>query len=154
MLREPMDERIKALSLVLLRLWLAQEFVHAAFQKLSGGWMPPAWFVDLTLPPLLAWLGPQINWLVAGVGELVLGLALALGLFTRLAACGLLLITWVAVYAVHFDLGWAGWRQIETDAGQGFKLPLMIALMLLTLVAHGGGKWSAEQRLSQHSRRL
>jgi len=25
-----------------------------------------------------------------------------------------------AVYSVHFDLGWAGWNQIETDDGQGF----------------------------------
>ena len=129
-------------SLLLLRLWLGQEFLYAAWQKLSGGFAPPDWFVELDFPFWHQWLGPQLNWAAAGLGELVLGLALLAGLSTRWAALGLLYITWVAVYTVHFDLGWAGWRAIETDAGLGFKVPLMMALMLLVLLGHGAGRWS------------
>lgn len=141
----PLHSHLHDLSLLALRLWLAQEFLFAAMQKLSAGPLPPMWFLDVTLPVPLAWFGPQFNWLAAGVTELVFGLALLAGVFTRLAALGLLFITFVAVYAVHFDLGWAGWRLIETDAGNGFKVPLMIALMLLLLVGAGAGKWSLKQ---------
>ena len=129
-------------SLLLLRLWLGQEFLYAAWQKLSGDWAPPDWFVQLHFPVWHQWLGPQLNWSAAGLAELVLGLALLAGLYTRWAALGLLYITWVATYTVHFDLGWAGWRAIETDAGLGFKVPLMMALMLLVLLGHGGGRWT------------
>jgi putative oxidoreductase len=136
---------IREVSLFVLRLWLGQEFLFAAYHKLSGGLTPPGWFSQLDFPFPHGLLGPQVNWVLAGVGELALGLALVLGLYTRLAALGLLYITFIATYTVHFDLGWAGWRLIETDEGNGFKVPLMIAIMLLILVGHGGGRWSIGQ---------
>lgn len=80
-----------------------------------------------------------------GMAEAALGLALALGLLSRLAALGLLFITWVAVYSVHFDLGWLGWNQIETEAGQGFKVPLMLAVMLVAIAVQGAGRWSVDR---------
>lgn len=141
----PLRKQIGDAALLLLRLWLAQEFLYAAWQKLSGGFTPPDWFSQLSFPFPLDHLPAAFNWTVAGAGEGVLGLALLLGLGTRLAALGLLYITWVAVYTVHFDLGWAGWRFIETDAGNGFKVPLMMALMLLVLLGHGPGRWSIER---------
>jgi len=131
-------------SVFLLRLWLAQEFLLAALQKLKAGAHPPPWFATLDFPLPLSWLGPQLNWLAASYGELIFGLALVVGIFTRLAALGLLLITYVAVYTVHFDLGWAGWQLIETEAGNGFKVPLMMGLMLFMLATQGAGKWSLD----------
>ncbi|WP_245586986.1 hypothetical protein [Pelistega indica] len=41
-----------------------------------------------------------------------------------------------------------GWDQIETDDGQGFKVPLMIGLMLITLLGMGAGKISIDYLLS------
>ena len=129
---------------LLLRLWLAQEFMQAGYIKLNGGWHAPEWFVSLTFPAPVGWLPADLNWVAAGVAEVALGLLLLIGLWGRLAALGLLLVTWVAVYSVHFDLGWSGWNQIETDTGLGFKVPLMIALMLWALLASGMGRWSVD----------
>src|SRR5574343_512306 len=132
------------LGLLGLRISIAQEFLQSGLVKVSGGWMAPEWFAHLDFPGLVAWLGPDLNWVVAGWGELALGAALMLGLFSRASAVGLLFITWVAVYTVHFDLGWAGWNQIETDQGQGFKVPLMLGLMLLAIVPQGPGRYAVD----------
>jgi len=45
---------------------------------------------------------------------------------------------------VHFDLGWAGWRAIETDEGLGFKVPLMLGLMLFAVLTQGPGRFSLD----------
>jgi putative oxidoreductase len=136
-------------GLLALRLYVAQEFVQAGWMKLSSGFTAPEWFAGLDFPPVLAWLGPDLNWAAAGVGEVALGLALALGLAGRWAATALLFITWVAVYTVHFDLGWSGWNQIESEAGQGFKVPLMLAVMLATVVLQGPGRLSVDTLLAR-----
>lgn len=132
--------RLHDLGLLTLRLYAGQEFLLAGLTKLRSGFVAPEWFANLHFPAPLHLLGPNLNWLAAGSGEVALGLLLIAGLFTRFAALGLLFITYVAVVTVHFDLGWAGWNQIETEAGQGFKVPLMLALMLFTLLTQGGGR--------------
>lgn len=145
--RAQVPRRINDVGLLLLRLWLAQEFLLAGYTKLAGGLRAPPWFGSLAFPFPHDLLGADVNWLLAGVGEMALSLALALGLATRLTVAGLLYITYVAVYTVHFDLGWAGWNQIETDTGLGFKVPLMMALMLFTLLTQGGGQYALDTRL-------
>lgn len=141
---EAVRDAARDLGLLALRLWLAQEFVSAGVTKLSGGFEAPEWFAALSFPPVLRALPVDANWTLAGLGEIGLGAALCLGLFSRAAALGLLFITWVAVYTVHFDLGWAGWREIETEAGQGFKVPLMMAVMLLAIVTQGAGRYAVD----------
>ncbi len=140
-------EAIDGLGLLTLRLWVAQEFILAGLTKLSGDWLAPDWFKALQFPLLVRWLPADLSWIIAGLGELVLGAALVLGLMSRLAALGLLFITYVAVYSVHFDLGWAGWNQIETDNGLGFKVPLMLALMLAAILSQGAGRYSIDALL-------
>lgn len=137
-------EVIDGVGLLLLRLWVGQEFVLAGYTKLSSGIHAPAWFAGLSFPFPLGLLPGDLNWMVAGLAEVILGSALILGYCSRLSALGLLFITYVAVYTVHFDLGWAGWNQIETEAGLGFKVPLMLAIMLMALVAQGGGRYSLQ----------
>lgn len=135
-------ERLDGGGLLALRLWVGQEFAAAGWTKLSGGWHAPDWFAGLAFPLPVSLLPPDLNWLLAGGCELVFGLALLLGGWSRLAALVLMGITAVAIYSVHFDLGWAGWNQIETEQGQGFKLPLMLGLMLAVLLTQGAGRWS------------
>jgi len=143
-LRQRTPELLQALGLLGLRLFAGQEFLLAGWTKLSGGLQAPEWFASLAFPFPHGLLGPQLNWLVAGAGEVLLGAALLLGLCSRLAALGLLYITYVAVYTVHFDLGWAGWNQIETEQGLGYKVPLMLGLMLLAIVTQGGGQYTLD----------
>jgi len=135
---------LDGLGLLGLRLFAGQEFLLAGLTKLQHGTHAPEWFAGLDFPAPLHLLGPDLNWLSAGLGETVFGVLLILGLGGRLAALALLFITWVAVYTVHFDLGWAGWNQIETDAGLGFKVPLMLALMLLAVLSQGSGRYSLD----------
>lgn len=144
-LRAKAREKCDGLGLLLLRLWVGQEFALAGFRKLSSGWEAPAWFAGLNFPIPVSWLPASLNWGVAGVAELVLGVALVLGLASRIAALGLVFITYVAVYSVHFDLGWAGWNQIDSDDGLGFKVPLMLGIMLVAIASQGPGRWSLDR---------
>ncbi|MDF0604427.1 DoxX family protein [Neisseriaceae bacterium TC5R-5] len=143
-LHAKVSEKIDGLGLILLRFWVGQEFLQAGYKKLSAGLHAPDWFAGLDFPFPLYFLPIDINWVMAGLGEVVLSLALILGLCSRLSAAGLLFITYVAIYTVHFDLGWAGWSQIETGAGLGFKLPAMLAVMLFVLITQGAGKYSLD----------
>jgi len=142
-------EQMDGVGLLCMRLWLAQEFVSAGFTKMAAGWQAPEWFAGLSFPAPLSGLPVDANWVAAGMGEVGLGLALAVGLFCRFASIGLLFITWVAVYTVHFDLGWAGWNQIEAETGQGFKVPLMMAVMLGVILTQGGGRYSIDALLAR-----
>lgn len=139
---ESFTRSVDGLGLLVLRLWLAQEFALAGWTKLSHGGTAPEWFAALAFPGPLGWLSADLNWWLAGVAELLGAALLVLGWPVRLAALSLLFVTGVAIWTVHADLGWAGWNQIETEQGQGFKLPLMVALMLLALLSQGGGRWA------------
>lgn len=145
-------EHVDGLGLLALRVWAGLEFTLAGYMKLSAGVHAPDWFAGLAFPPPLNLLSADLNWLAAGTGELTLGLALMLGVYSRFAALGLLFITYVAVYTVHFDLGWAGWNQIETDKGLGFKVPLMLAIMLVAVAAQGGGRYALDALLPSRRR--
>lgn len=142
------NDLVADLGLLALRLWVGYEFLTAGYTKLAGGFTAPEWFAGLVFPVPHHLLGADLNWVLAGVGEVLLGALLVLGLGSRLAALGLLYITYVAVYTVHFDLGWAGWNQIDTEAGQGFKVPLMLAVMLLAVFTQGGGKYALDARIN------
>lgn len=138
------------IGLLGLRLWLGYEFGFAGWTKLQN-FQAPEWFAGLAFPLPLQGFSTNSNWVSAGISETVFALMLILGLGTRLASLGLLFVTYVAVYTVHFDLGWSGWNQIETEQGLGFKVPLMLALMLLTLVTQGAGKYALKGWVSKNA---
>ncbi len=141
---------VEALGLLALRLWAGYEFLMAGLIKLQD-LTPPEWFGSLTFPFPHTLLSAHANWVAAGVLETVLGTTLLLGLFSRWSSAALLYVTYVAVYTVHFDLGWQGWNQIDTEQGLGFKVPLMLALMLWTVLTQGAGRFSLDHL--RHTRR-
>jgi putative oxidoreductase len=129
-------------GLLVLRIFVAQEFLHSGFVKLTGGIHAPEWFAELSFPFPINLIPADMNWVIAGTNEFLFGLLILLGVYTRIAGLALLFIIYVAVYSVHFDFGWAGWNIIETDDGQGFKVPLMLAIMVFTIITQGPGRFS------------
>jgi len=146
-----------------LRLILAWEFWESGVTKLQG----KNWFADI---PWAAWqkgfpwpfstLTLELNWLAATWGELVFGLMLLFGLFTRFAAVALIVITAVAAAAVHWPAQWSsffelwqGYAITSKDGSGNFKLALLFIIMLLPLVFHGGGRVSLDHLLLKISGR-
>lgn len=132
----------------ILRLIMFAEFFKAGMTKLNGN----NWFgrVEDKFPFPLNTLGADVNWLAATWGELIFSVMLLLGLFTRFAAFALIVITFVAVAAVHWPDQWSSlselWKGYAiSDKGFGnYRVPLLFAVILLPLVFYGGGKLSLD----------
>lgn len=131
-----------------IRAIIFWEFYEAGVGKLNGD----NWFASIqqNFPPLFRSLSPETLWLMAAWGETVFAVLLLLGLFTRFAAMSLIVITSVALYAVHWPESydslsqlWQGYA-ISNDGYGNFKLPLIFIVMLLPLVFSGGGKISLD----------
>ncbi len=142
-----MLDALAPIAPLFLRIWVAQEFFFAGYGKVTYGFTAPQWFAGLDFPPVLNLLPVNINWFMAGYGEVIFSIMLLIGLVGRFAAIGLIFITYVAVYTVHYDLGLSGWNQIETSEGLGFKVPLMLGMMQCSLLFSGMGKWSIDHLL-------
>lgn len=135
-----------------LRAILFWEFYEAGVGKLNGD----NWFgaIQQNFPPVFRSLHPDTLWLMAAWGEVVFAVLLLLGLFTRFAAMAMIVITAVALYAVHWPESydslsqlWQGYA-ISNDGYGNFKLPLIFMVMLLPLVFSGGGKLSLDYLLN------
>jgi putative oxidoreductase len=132
-----------------LRLILAWEFGEAGFEKLHGS----NWFSDISFPFPFNLLPPDISWGMATWFEIIGAFALAFGIATRFFSMSLIILTIVAIAAVHWPAEWnslselfTGYR-ITDKAGDGFgnyKLPLLFLLMLLPLLFSGAGKLSVD----------
>lgn len=139
---------------LLLRLILAWEFGEAGFEKLHGS----NWFADISFPFPFNLLPPDISWGIATYFEIIGALALALGIATRFFSLSLIILTVVAIAAVHWPAEWStlselltGYR-ITDKAGDGFgnyKLPLLLLLMLFPLLFNGAGKLSVDYWLNR-----
>jgi uncharacterized membrane protein YphA (DoxX/SURF4 family) len=83
-------------------------------------------------------------------GELIFSLLLLTPLYVP-GAVGLLYITFVAIYTSHWEpLGWMGWNEID----EGWKIPLMYAIMLLSLVIQGAPSFFAFAKCRCQKHRL
>lgn len=143
---------------LILRLLLAWEFGEAGYAKFTGS----NWFADITFPFPFNLLPPDISWGLATWFELIGAVALILGLATRFFSFSLLILTIVAIAAVHWPEHWnnlsellKGYRIIDEN-GDGFgnyKLPVIFIAMLLPLIFGGAGKLSLDYWIKQHYRK-
>lgn len=85
---------------------------------------------------------PQYAVYFAVAGELLGGLGLVLGLLTRLAALGTWSTMAVAIGYVHFGHG-------LLSKNGGWEYPLILALVSLFFVTHGGGPVSLDALFSR-----
>lgn len=101
------------------------------------------------IPTSMTFMGTQ---LAVAWGEFLAGLALAIGMLTRLASVGLILIQIGALVLVTAPRGFT----LETGGGSEYNIALIA--MCLALVILGAGKWSVdavllEQRRKAHAAR-
>ncbi|MBM4206793.1 MAG: DoxX family protein [Gammaproteobacteria bacterium] len=136
----------KELSPIFLRLLLAYEFGEAGLEKLHGD----NWFADLSFPFPFNLLPPDWNWALAAGLENLAPITLLLGFLTRFFSAALIVLTLVAIAAVHWPAEWHSlaelWRGYAiTDQGHGnYKLPLIYLMMLGSLLLSGSGRWSVD----------
>lgn len=142
---------------LLLRLILAWEFGEAGFEKLHG----TNWFANLTFPFPFSLLPPDISWGMATFFEIVGAFALAFGLATRFFSISLIILTIVAIAAVHWPEQWSSLSELlkgyrisdpEQDGFGNYKLPLLYILMLIPLLLNGAGKLSMDHLLTKFTK--
>jgi putative oxidoreductase len=131
-----------SLGLFLLRIILGAVFFAHGAQKVFG-WFggygltgTVGYFKNVVkVPAPLAYLGPFVEFLG--------GIALVFGVFTKVAALGILVMMLVATLKVHFPQGF--FLSGKGDGkGQGYEFALTLAVISLVLVLLGGGTYSLD----------
>lgn len=125
----------QGVALLALRLFAAYEFGEAGLEK----WRGENWFADIreAFPFPFDLLPAGLSWNLAMGAELLVPLLLVFGLFTRLGAAALMVLTAVAWYAVHAGNGY-------NVCDNGYKMALIYLLLLLPLLLQGAGRFSLD----------
>ena len=132
-----------------LRILLAWEYGEAGLEKLRGA----NWFAQVEFPFPFSVLPPEAAWALATWTELTGAALLLIGLATRATSAALIVLTVVAIAAVHWPDQWMTLADLArgyaiTDHGFGnFKLPLLFIVMLVPLLLQGAGKASVDHGL-------
>lgn len=125
-------DKLRDLSLLLIRLILAYGFYKPAILKLKDVHAIGDWFASMNypLPYLSAYLATATE--ITGVILLIIGLGI------RIITIPLMVVMLVALFTVHLGNGF--------EAGNnGFEIPLYYLLILFVLLTHGAGKYSIDQ---------
>ena len=125
---------LKDFSLLFFRLILAYGFWSPAIMKWQGLEGTAGWFESMGYPL------PMISTILAATPEILGVVLLTLGLGTRLIAIPLIFVMLIAILTVHLSSGFAA-------GDNGFEIPLYYMLMLFSLTAFGGGKFSIDSLL-------
>lgn len=145
-------------ALLPIRALLAYEFWNAGYGKFTTGTEAPRWFANQDFVFPFGLLSANMNWFMVTWGELLAAVGIALGLFTRFFAFSLLVITVVAIAAVHWPASWDSVGQLwegysvsrVMDEGEfrgNFRIPFLFLAMTLPLIFFGGGKFSLDHLL-------
>lgn len=135
-------------GLLSLRILLGWDYFESGLEKFRG----ENWFGDIQdrFPFPFNLVPPEVSWQMATWFELLGGIALVIGLATRFFSLSLIVLTVVAIAAVHWPESWATLAELMqgyvfTDNGFGnFKLPVLFIGMLLPLLLLGPGKLSVD----------
>ena len=151
-------------ALLPIRLLLAYEFGIAGLMKFKSSdtlWGDvPNWFANSldSFPFPISLFPASFNWFMVTWVEILGGIALVLGLFTRFWAFSLIIVTWVAILGVHWpdDYSslaelWKGYSVSDNGFGN-YRIPLLFLAMLLPLVFCGAGKLSLDHLLAKRFR--
>lgn len=128
-------DRLQPLALLIMRLSLGVIMVVHGYHNVFGGLQHHAqWIASLGVP---RWLG-----YVSSFTELLGGLLLLAGFFTRIAAFAVCIDLAVALWKVHLHNGLTG----SADR-PGYEFPLTAASLAFALIFFGGGPMALDQVL-------
>ena len=139
------------LALLPIRLLMGYEFYKAGMNKFNGS----NWFANVQENFLFPFnvIPVEISWFMATWAEILGGLCLFVGLFTRFWALSLIVVSIVAISGVHWPESWDTlaelWRGYTiSDKGFGnYRVPLLFIAMLFPLLFAGAGKLSLDHIL-------
>jgi putative oxidoreductase len=137
-----------------LRAVVGWEFLESGVARLGG----ENWFASIRddFPFPLSAVAAEAGWFMATWAEVLGGLGIWLGMATRFWSTLFVILTVVAIAAVHWPAEWhtlAGLLQgyALTDRGFGnYELPLILLAMLLPLIFGGAGKASVDHLVRLH----
>ncbi len=143
-----LDSSAPWIGLLAVRVLIGWEYLDAGLEKLHG----QNWFADIQddFPFPFSIVPTALSWQMATWFEIIGGIALIIGLGTRFFATSLMVLTVVAVSAVHWPAEWHNIADllkgyVITDDGFGnFKLPVLFLAMLTAIVFYGPGKLSID----------
>jgi putative oxidoreductase len=133
-----MDDGVSA-GLLILRVMVGIVMIAHGYNHIFRGGKikgTAGWFESLGMKPgiLHAWL--------ASITELVAGAMLVLGLFTPLAAAGVVGVMLVALITNHITNGFFIFRP-----GEGYEYVLTLMMVGLAIGAIGAGEWSVDEAI-------
>jgi putative oxidoreductase len=129
---------LDGLAPLALRLYLVPVFWMAGTQKISGIDNTIAWFgntewgLGLPFPTVLAYL--------AAYTEAIGALLLLIGLATRWITIPLMVTMLVAIFAVHWDQGWAAIADSSSD-----EVAVRLGAARQLMAEHGNVDWLTEK---------
>ena len=140
-------------ALLPIRLLMAYEFGNAGMMKFNG----KNWFANYQENFLFPFnhVPVEISWFLATSTEILGGLCLFFGLFTRFWAFSLIILSVVAISGVHWPDDWNSlaelWKGYAiTNKGFGnYRVPLLFIAMLIPLLFSGAGKMSLDSLLAK-----
>jgi putative oxidoreductase len=127
-------------GMLLLRLVLGLFLAYHGYNKFFGGGGisgTAGWFASMGMK----W--PKAQALLAASTEVGAGVLLALGLFTPLAAAGVIGIMLVAIYTEHWKVGFFIFKP-----GGGWEYCATIAAGALAVGTIGAGEWSIDNKIN------
>jgi len=121
-------DRLQPLALLVLRLVLGVIMIVHGYPKVTGFSHFHSMISGMGLPGWLAYL--------SAAAEFLGGMLIVLGLFTRCAAFAILIDLGVAIWKVHWKVGFRG--------NEGYEFPLAVAAIAFALIFFGGGPMSLD----------
>jgi len=129
---DALNAGLLALRLVLGGVFIAHGVKHFINREKTVRWTAYIGFKN-----------PAIQWAFMTFAEIAIGVGLALGLLTSLAAAGLVSMMVVAYWTVHRAAGF--WVSARPDEGYEYVLVLVVVAVALAII--GPGEWSVDDAL-------
>lgn len=137
------------LTLTIARVVLALVFIGHGTQKMFGWFGGPGFSRAIDIFEQTMGIPPALT-VLAMVAEVFGGLGLLVGLLTRIAALGVLVVMIVAPFAnglyVRFFMNWQG-----RNPGEGYEYHLLAIALILVVLVHGAGAASLDRLIAMRS---